>query len=120
MPGCYNNSKKQKGLSLHVFPAGKSKEKRLVRKRWIHCVSGKDFVPISGHRVCSLHVQGRKNTYLNNVPTRSQETANQTPVHERKTEGAWNGGDVMLSGIQLDNAGAIFVSNEPSLELRVQ
>ena len=25
--GCYSNEKKQKGLSFHVFPAGKSKEK---------------------------------------------------------------------------------------------
>ena len=32
VPGCYNNSKKQKGLSFHVFPAGKSKEKDCYAK----------------------------------------------------------------------------------------
>ena len=116
VPGCYNNSKKQKGLSFHVFPAGKSKEKRLLRKRWIHFISRKDFVPTSGHRVCSEHFQGGKKTYLNNVPTKTPKTANQTPVHERKTERARNRGDVVLSGIQLNNACAISVNNEPLLE----
>ena len=62
--GCYNNSKKQKGLSFHVFPAGKSKEKRLLRKKRIHFISRKDFVPTSGHRVCSEHFQGGKKTSL--------------------------------------------------------
>ena len=49
------------------------------------------------------------------MPTKTLKTANQTPVHERKTKRAWNR-DVVLFGIQLDNAGAISVNNEPLLE----
>ena len=76
VPGCYNNSKKQRNVSFHTFPNGKSNEKKLLRKKWINLLSRKEVVPTSGHRVCSEHFKGGKKTYLNNVPIRTPKTTN--------------------------------------------
>ena len=73
-------------------------------------------MPTSSHRVCSGHFQGGTKTYLNTLPTKTPKIANQTPVHERKTERARNRGDIVLSDIQLDNACAVSVNTEPLLE----
>ena len=73
-------------------------------------------MPTSGHRVYSEPFQGWKKTYLSNVPIKAPKTANRTPVYEIKADWARNRGNVMLSGIQLVNAGAISVNNEPSPE----
>ncbi len=60
---CFNNSKKHPNLSFYNFPNGKSKEKQLLRKQWIHMVARKDFKPTIGHRVSSEHfVGGQKHT----------------------------------------------------------
>ncbi|XP_031555024.1 uncharacterized protein LOC116291930, partial [Actinia tenebrosa] len=68
VPGCFNNSKKDKGrLSFYVIP----KDEKL-RKLWLHKISRQGFKPkndrICGYRVCSEHLGGTK-TYTNNVPT---------------------------------------------------
>lgn len=63
VPGCFSNSKRDVNLSFYGFP----KEKNL-RKRWLHKISRKNFSPSSGHRVCSLHFEGGRKTYMNNVP----------------------------------------------------
>ena len=39
VPGCYNNSKRDNHLSFYNFPDGKSSEKELLRKKWIHAIS---------------------------------------------------------------------------------
>ena len=63
VPGCFSNSKRDLTLSFYGFP----KEKKL-RSRWLHKISRKNFSPSTGHRVCSLHFEGGKKTYMNNVP----------------------------------------------------
>ena len=67
-PSCFNNSKRNKHLSFYNFPNGKSKEKQMLWKKWIHVVCLKDFKPIIGHRFCSGHFAGGKKIYLNNIP----------------------------------------------------
>ena len=67
VPYCFSNSKKNKHLSFYSFPDGKSKEKQLLRMKWLHMVSRKDFVPPMED------TPGGKKTYMNNVPTLTQE-----------------------------------------------
>ena len=100
VPGCYNNSKKQRNVSFHTFPNGKSSEKKLLRKKWINLISRKDFVPTSGHRVCSEHFKGGKKTYLNNVPIRTPKTTNMPPVRPRKTQRARNRQEPVINDVQ--------------------
>ena len=61
--------KKTKTWEFYTFPEGKSSEKQMLRKRWIHAVSRKDVQPTIGHRVCSVHFEGGCKTHMNNVPT---------------------------------------------------
>ena len=75
VPYCFSNSKRVKHFSFYSFPDGKSKEKQLLLKKWLHMVSRKDFVSTNGgHRVCSKHFPGGKKTYMNNVPTLTPRT----------------------------------------------
>ena len=69
VPGCFSNSNRDVDLSFYVIPDGKSKEEILLRKKWLHMISRKDFQPTDGHRVCSKHFVGGRKTYMNNVPT---------------------------------------------------
>ena len=64
VPGCFNNDKRNRGISFYKFP----KDKKL-KKIWLQQISRKDFKLTNGHRVCSQHFEGGKKTYLNNVPT---------------------------------------------------
>ena len=80
VPYCFSNSKKDKHLSFYSFPDGKSKEKQLLRKKWLQMVSRKDFVPTNGgYRVCLKHFPGGKKTYINNVPTLIPKTEKKAP-----------------------------------------
>ena len=45
---------------ISLFP----KDSKL-RKIWLPVISRKDFTPTASHRVCSLHLPGEKETYLN-------------------------------------------------------
>jgi len=63
VPGCFSNSKRDVNLSFYGFP----KEKKL-RSCWLRKISQKNFSPSTGHQVCSLHFEGGKKTYMNNVP----------------------------------------------------
>ena len=63
VPGCFNNDKRNRGVSFYTFP----KDKKL-KKIWLQKILRKDFKPTNGHRVCSQHFEGKK-TYMNNVPT---------------------------------------------------
>ena len=69
VPGCFSNSNRDVDLSFYVIPKGKSKEKILLRKKWLHMISQKDFQLTDRHRVCSKHFVGGRKTYMNNVPT---------------------------------------------------
>ncbi|CAH3131869.1 unnamed protein product [Porites lobata] len=64
VPGCFNNDKRNRGISFYKFP----KDKKL-KKIGLQQISRKDCKPTNGHRVCSQHFEGGKKTYLNNVPT---------------------------------------------------
>ncbi|XP_075735824.1 THAP domain-containing protein 11-like isoform X3 [Rhipicephalus microplus] len=71
VPGCYNNSTRDKGLGFYVFP----KEQKL-RETWIQRINRagrggrfSKFTPTTGHRVCGAHFEGGKKTYMNRVPT---------------------------------------------------
>ena len=64
VPGCFNNDKRNRGVSFYKFP----KDKKL-KKIWLQRISRRDFKPTNGHRVCSQHFEGGKKTYMNNVPT---------------------------------------------------
>ena len=82
VPNCFNDSKRNRNISIYAFPNGKSKEKQLLKKRWIHFISRNDFKPMVGHRVCSEHFPGGKKTYMNNVPTVTPKTAKAKPPVE--------------------------------------
>ena len=43
-------------------------EEKKLRSCWLHKISRKNFSPSTGHWVCSLHFEGGKKTYMNNVP----------------------------------------------------
>ncbi|XP_043937999.1 THAP domain-containing protein 11 [Protopterus annectens] len=71
VPGCYNNSHRDKALHFYTFP--KDAE---LRKQWLKNVSRtgvngcfSTFQPTTGHRVCSVHFQGGRKTYSIRVPT---------------------------------------------------
>lgn len=87
VPGCFNNSKKDKGrLSFYVIP----KDPKL-RKLWLHNISRKHFKPkedqISGYRVCSEHFVGGIKTYINNIPIIFPLSKSHiTPVKEPRRE----------------------------------
>ncbi|XP_062997013.1 THAP domain-containing protein 11 [Elgaria multicarinata webbii] len=71
VPGCYNNSHRDKALHFYTFP--KDAE---LRRLWLKNVSRagvsgcfSTFQPTTGHRVCSEHFPGGRKTYLVRVPT---------------------------------------------------
>ncbi|GAB0195739.1 THAP domain-containing protein 11 [Grus japonensis] len=66
VPGCYNNSHRDKALHFYTFP--KDEE---LRRLWLKNVSRagvsgcfSTFQPTTGHRVCSEHFQGGRKSYL--------------------------------------------------------
>ena len=90
VPECFSNRKRNPSLSFYSFPDGKSEDKVLLRKRWLHFVGRKDFKPIHGHRVCSKHFLGGKKTYVNNLPMITPKTAKAKPIVPRQTSKARN------------------------------
>ncbi|XP_061450392.1 THAP domain-containing protein 11 [Rhineura floridana] len=71
VPGCYNNSHRDKALHFYTFP--KDTE---LRRLWLKNVSRagvsgcfSTFQPTTGHRVCSEHFPGGRKSYLVRVPT---------------------------------------------------
>ncbi|XP_044516513.1 THAP domain-containing protein 11 [Gracilinanus agilis] len=71
VPGCYNNSHRDKALHFYTFP--KDAE---LRRLWLKNVSRagvsgcfSTFQPTAGHRLCSVHFQGGRKTYTVRVPT---------------------------------------------------
>ncbi|XP_030313656.1 THAP domain-containing protein 11 [Calypte anna] len=86
VPGCYNNSHRDKALHFYTFP--KDEE---LRRLWLKNVSRagvsgcfSTFQPTTGHRVCSEHFQGGRKSYLVRVPTIFPLRG----VNERKTQRA--------------------------------
>uniref|UniRef100_A0A4W3I715 THAP-type domain-containing protein n=1 Tax=Callorhinchus milii TaxID=7868 RepID=A0A4W3I715_CALMI len=69
VPGCFNNTLKNKELSFHVFPKNEQ-----LRAAWIHHLARLDrrkfsvWQPKAHHKVCDAHFPGGKKTYMNNVP----------------------------------------------------
>ncbi|XP_072355168.1 protein downstream neighbor of Son-like [Scyliorhinus torazame] len=69
VPGCFNNTLKNKELSFHVFPKDEA-----LRGVWIRNLSRLDerkfsvWQPKTHHKVCDAHFAGGKKTYMNNVP----------------------------------------------------
>ena len=84
VPDCFSNSKRDPNLSFYSFPDGKSEDKVLLRKRWLHLVGRKDFKLTHGPRVCSKHFLGGKKTYMNNLPMITPKTAKAMPVVPRQ------------------------------------
>ncbi|KAH8031574.1 hypothetical protein HPB51_019195 [Rhipicephalus microplus] len=92
VPGCYNNSTRDKGLGFYVFP----KEQQL-RETWIQRCNRagrggrfSKFTPTTGHRVCGAHFEGGKKTYMNRVPTifplRPQKVERRRPLIRTQPE----------------------------------
>ncbi|KAH7932026.1 hypothetical protein HPB51_029574 [Rhipicephalus microplus] len=92
VPGCYNNSTRDKGLGFYVF----SKEQKL-RETWIQRINRagrggrfSKFTPTTGHRVCGAHFEGGKKTYMNRVPTifplRPQKVERRRPLIRTQPE----------------------------------
>ncbi|XP_075724347.1 uncharacterized protein LOC142767013 [Rhipicephalus microplus] len=92
VPGCYNNSTRDKGLGFYVFP----KEQKL-RETWIQRINRagrggrfSKFTPTTGHRVCGAHFEGGKKTYMNRVPTifplRPQKVERRRPLIRTQPE----------------------------------
>ncbi|XP_028299014.1 THAP domain-containing protein 11 [Gouania willdenowi] len=71
VPGCYNNSHRDRELRFYTFP-----KDNVLREQWLRNISRagvsgcfSTFQPTTGHRVCSVHFAGGRKTYTIRVPS---------------------------------------------------
>ncbi|TTL88682.1 THAP domain-containing protein 11 [Bagarius yarrelli] len=71
VPGCYNNSHRDRELRFYTFPKNASQREIWLKNISRAGVSGcfSTFQPTTGHRVCSVHFPGGRKTYTIRVPT---------------------------------------------------
>lgn len=71
VPGCYNNSHRDRDLRFYTFPKDSSLREQWLRNISRAGVSGcfSTFQPTTGHRVCSVHFAGGRKTYTIRVPS---------------------------------------------------
>ncbi|KAM9409623.1 THAP domain-containing protein 11 [Pholidichthys leucotaenia] len=71
VPGCYNNSHRDRDLRFYTFPKDSTLRELWLRNISRAGVSGcfSTFQPTTGHRVCSVHFSGGRKTYTIRIPT---------------------------------------------------
>ncbi|CAF99556.1 unnamed protein product, partial [Tetraodon nigroviridis] len=71
VPGCYNNSHRDRDLRFYTFPKDSALREQWLRNISRAGVSGcfSTFEPTTGHRVCSVHFAGGRKTYSVRVPS---------------------------------------------------
>lgn len=71
VPGCYNNSHRDRELRFYTFPKDTTLREQWLRNISRAGVSGcfSDFQPTTGHRVCSVHFTGGRKTYTIRIPS---------------------------------------------------
>lgn len=71
VPGCYNNSHRDRDLRFYTFPKDTTLREQWLRNISRAGVSGcfSTFQPTTGHRVCSVHFAGGRKTYSIRVPS---------------------------------------------------
>ncbi|XP_060924386.1 THAP domain-containing protein 11 [Limanda limanda] len=71
VPGCYNNSHRDRDLRFYTFPKDPALRELWLRNISRAGVSGcfSTFQPTTGHRVCSVHFAGGRKTYSIRVPS---------------------------------------------------
>ncbi|XP_060901850.1 THAP domain-containing protein 11 [Labrus mixtus] len=71
VPGCYNNSHRDRELRFYTFPKDTTLREMWLRNISRAGVSGcfSTFQPTTGHRVCSVHFAGGRKTYSIRVPS---------------------------------------------------
>lgn len=71
VPGCYNNSHRDRELRFYTFPKDTTLRELWLRNISRAGVSGcfSTFQPTTGHRVCSVHFAGGRKTYTIRVPS---------------------------------------------------
>lgn len=71
VPGCYNNSHRDRELRFYTFPKDTTLRELWLRNISRAGVSGcfSTFQPTTGHRVCSVHFTGGRKTYTIRVPS---------------------------------------------------
>lgn len=71
VPGCYNNSHRDRELRFYTFPKDPALREQWLRNISRAGVSGcfSTFLPTTGHRVCSVHFAGGRKTYSIRVPS---------------------------------------------------
>ncbi|XP_066503821.1 THAP domain-containing protein 11 [Hoplias malabaricus] len=71
VPGCYNNSHRDRELRFYTFPKDQTQREIWLKNISRAGVSGcfSTFQPTTGHRVCSVHFPGGRKTYTVRVPT---------------------------------------------------
>ncbi|KAM9861332.1 THAP domain-containing protein 11 [Aulostomus maculatus] len=71
VPGCYNNSHRDRDLRFYTFPKDTTLRELWLRNISRAGVSGcfSTFQPTTGHRVCSVHFAGGRKTYTIRVPS---------------------------------------------------
>lgn len=71
VPGCYNNSHRDRELRFYTFPKDTTLREQWLRNISRAGVSGcfSTFQPTTGHRVCSVHFPGGRKTYTIRVPS---------------------------------------------------
>lgn len=71
VPGCYNNSHRDRELRFYTFPKDPAQRELWLKNISRAGVSGcfSTFQPTTGHRVCSVHFPGGRKTYTVRVPT---------------------------------------------------
>ncbi|KAG7482176.1 THAP domain-containing protein 11 [Solea senegalensis] len=71
VPGCYNNSHRDRELRFYTFPKDPAMRAQWLRNISRAGVSGcfSTFQPTTGHRVCSVHFPGGRKTYTIRIPS---------------------------------------------------
>ncbi|XP_061599975.1 THAP domain-containing protein 11 [Cololabis saira] len=107
VPGCYNNSHRDRELRFYTFPKDAALREQWLRNISRAGVSGcfSTFQPTTGHRVCSVHFAGGRKTYSVKVPSLFPLRG----VNERRSRRGRGGKKVTLSAVPAASVLAIAV-----------
>ncbi|NP_001133956.1 THAP domain-containing protein 11 [Salmo salar] len=109
VPGCYNNSHRDRELRFYTFPKDTTQREIWLKNISRAGVSGcfSTFQPTTGHRVCSVHFPGGRKTYTVRVPTLFPLRG----VNERKNRRGRNRKASASAPVTAPSPGSIVITN---------
>uniref|UniRef100_A0A4W5PW11 THAP domain-containing protein 11 n=1 Tax=Hucho hucho TaxID=62062 RepID=A0A4W5PW11_9TELE len=115
VPGCYNNSHRDRELRFYTFPKDTTQREIWLKNISRAGVSGcfSTFQPTTGHRVCSVHFPGGRKTYTVRVPTLFPLRG----VNERKNRRGRNRKASAAAPVPPPSPGSIVITNVVSTAL---